>query len=204
LHDLSIKYNIGIINHKPNSCYICTNKYLEDSYNNNEPSYKIINKTRDYQFNLVRRFSDTYRKTSDNNSINEENNKSDLKDRILEEIPVLEMNEYLNNKNNKIYHCLLVWHNMNDINEKIIFIVFDNNIQIFKMNVKKEGVFFDVIEKIDFQEVKDIKRDKNKFNLYYKKGDKNNDLKIDTFTDNDGESFYQIINEILEKIIKKK
>ena len=37
------------------------------------------------------------------------------------------------------------------------------------------------------------------FNLYYKKGDKNNDLKIDTFTDNDGESFYQIINGILEK-----
>ena len=199
LHDLCLKYNINIINHKPNSCYICTNKYLEDSYNNNEPSYKIINKTRDYHINLVRRYSDTYRKASDNNSINEENNKSDLKDRIIEEIPVLEMNEYLNNKNNKIYHCLLVWHNMNDINEKIIFIVFDNNIQIFKMDVKKEGVFFDVIEKIDFQEVKDIKRDKNKFNLYYKKGDKNNDLKIDTFTDNDGESFFKIINGILEK-----
>ena len=199
LHDLSIKYNISIINHKPNNCYICTNKYLEDSYNNNEPSYKIINKTRDYHINIVRRFSDTYRKASDNNSINEENNKSDLKDRIIEEIPVLEMNEFLNNKNNKIYHCLLVWHNMNDINEKIIFIVFDNNIQMFKMNVKKEGVFFDVIEKIDFREVKDIKRDKNKFNLYYKKGDKNNDLKIDTFTDNDGESFFKIITGILEK-----
>ena len=88
---------------------------------------------------------------------------------------------------------------MNDINEKIIFIVFENRIQIFKMNVKKEGIFFDVMEKIDFSEVKDIKRDKNVFNLYYKKGDKNNDLKIDTFTDNDGESFYKIINEIIEK-----
>ena len=54
------------------------------------------------------------------------------------------MNEYLNNRNNKIYHCLLVWHNMNDINEKIIFIVFENNIQIFKMNIKKEGVFFNI------------------------------------------------------------
>ena len=140
LHNLCIKYNISIINHKPNSCYICKNKYLEDSYNNNEPSYKIINKTRDYYINLVRGF----RKASDNNSIKEENNKSDLKDRIIKEIPVLEMNEYLNNRNNKIYHCLLVWHNMNDINEKIIFIVFENNIQIFKMNIKKEGVFFNI------------------------------------------------------------
>ena len=198
IHDLCLKYNINIINHKPNSCYICTNKYLDDSYNSNEPSYKIINKTRDYHINLVRRYSDTYRKTSEASKDDEEN-KSDLKNRVLEQLPVIEMNEYLEDTNNKIYHCLLVWHNMNDINEKIIFIVFDNRIQIFKMNVKKEGIFFDVMEKIDFGEIKDIKRDKNVFNLYYKKGDKNNDLKIDTFTDNDGESFYQIINGILEK-----
>ena len=198
IHDLCLKYNINIINHKPNSCYICTNKHLDDSYNSNEPSYKIINKTRDYHINLVRRYSDTYRKTSEASKEDEEN-KSDLKNRVLEQLPVIEMNEYLEDTNNKIYHCLLVWHNMNDINEKIIFIVFDNRIQIFKMNVKKEGIFFDVMEKIDFGEIKDIKRDKNVFNLYYKKGDKNNDLKIDTFTDNDGESFYQIINGILEK-----
>ena len=199
IHDLCLKYNINIINHKPNNCNICINKYLEDSYNKNEPSYKIINKTRDYHINLVRRFSDTYRKASDTNNNNEEENKSDLKNRVLDQIPVIEMNEHLNNKNNKIYHCLLVWHNMNDINEKIIVIVFDNSIQIFKMNVKKEGIFFDVMEKIEFESIKDIKRDKNIFNLYYKKGDKNNDLKIDTFTDNDGESFFKIINEIVEK-----
>ena len=199
IHDLCLKYNINIINHKANGCYICSNKYLEDSFNKNEPSYKIINKTRDYHINLVRRFSDTYRKSSEHSKEDDENNKSNLKNRILEELPVIEMNKYLENTNNKIYHCLLVWHNMNDINEKIIFIVFENRIQIFKMNVKKEGIFFDVMEKIDFSEVKDIKRDKNVFNLYYKKGDKNNDLKIDTFTDNDGESFYKIINGIIEK-----
>ena len=203
IHDLCLKYNINIINHKQNNCYICTNKYLEDSYNNNEPSYKIINKTRDYHINIVRRYSDTQRKTSDTKN-NEEEQKSDLKDRVLEQIPVLEMNEHLNNRNNKIYHCLLIWHNMNDINEKIIIIVFGNCIQIFKMNVKKEGVFFDVMEKIEFENIKDVKRDKNIFNLYYKKGAKNNDLKIDTFTDNDGESFYQIIHEIVEKNKKDK
>ena len=196
IHDLCLKYNINLINHKQNNCYICTNKYLEDSYNNNEPSYKIINKIRDYHINLVRRFSDTHKKNEKNN---EEEKKSDLKDRVLEEIPVTEMNEHLNNRNNKIYHCLLVWHNMNDINAKIIIIVFENCIQIFKMNVKKEGIFFDVMEKIEFESIKDVKRDKNKFNLYYKKGAKNNDLKIDTFTDNDGESFYQIIHGIVEK-----
>ena len=199
IHDLCLKYNISINNHKPSNCYICINKYLEDSSNRNEPSYKIINKTRDYHINLVQRFSDTLRKASDVNSNEDENNKSDLKDRILEQLPVIEMNEYLNNRDNKIYHCLLVWHNMNNINEKIIFIVFENYIKIFKMNVKKEGIFFDVIEKIDFDEIKDLKRDKNIFNLYYKKRDKNNDLKIDTFTDNDGESFFKILNQILEK-----
>ena len=199
IHNLCLKYNINIIDHKPNNCYICMNKYLEDSYNNNEPSYKIINKTRDYPINLVRRFNDTNRKKSEAKNLEEENNKSNLKNRVLEELPVIEMNEFLNDKKNKIYHCLLVWHNMNDINEKIIFIVFEELIQIFKMNVKKDGIFFDVIEKIDYGELKDIKRVKNVFNLYYKKGDKNNDLKIDTFTDNDGESFFKIINSILEK-----
>ena len=197
IHNLCLKYNINLINHKPNNCYICTSKYLEDSYNNNEPSYKIINKTREYHINLVRSFRHTQKSSDDKN--NEEKNKSDLKDRVLEQIPVIEMNEHLNNRKNKIYHCLLVWHNMNDINEKIIIIIFENCIQIFKMNVKKEGIFFDVMEKIEFESIKDVKRDKNIFNLYYKKGDKNNDLKIDIFTDNDGESFYQIMNEILEK-----
>jgi hypothetical protein len=199
IHDLCLKYNINILNHKQNNCYLCRNKYLEDEENNsNEPKYKIINKTRDYHYNLVRRFIDPQRKKSDNKN-EAESNKSDLKNRILEQIPVNEMNVYLANKENKIYHCLLVWHNMNELNDKIILIVFENNIQMFKMNVKKEGIFFDVIEKIGFENIKDIKRDKNIFNLYYKTGDKNNDLKIDTFTDNDGESFYQIFKGILEK-----
>lgn len=199
IHDLCLKYNINILNHKPNNCCLCRNKYLEDEENNsNEPKYKIINKTRDYHINLVRRFIDPKRKKSDNKN-EDDSNKSDLKNRILEQIPVTEMNVYLTNKDNKIYHCLLVWHNMNELNDKIILIVFENNIQMFKMNVKKEGIFFDVIEKIGFENIKDIKRDKNIFNLYYKTGDKNNDLKIDTFTDNDGESFYQIFKGILEK-----
>ena len=199
LHDMCLKYNIAIVNHKPNSCYLCTHKYLDDEENRNEPVYKIVHKTRDYHINLVRRYSDTYRKASDASRKNSENLKSDLKDRILEQIPVTEMNTHLKDKKNKIFHCLLVWHNMFDINEKIIVIVFENTIQIFKMNVKKEGIFFDVMEKIEFENVKDIKRDKNVFNLYYKKNGKNNDIKIDTFTDNDGESFHQLIKNILEK-----
>ena len=145
---------------------------------------------------MVRRFSDVHRKKSESNS---EKNKSDLKDRILEEIPVTEMNEHLMNKNNKIYHCLLVWHNMNDINQKVIIIIFEKSINIYKMNPKEEGIFFDLIEKIEFENLKDVKRDKNIFNLYYKKNEKNNDIKIDTFTDNDGESFYQITNNILSE-----
>ena len=59
IHDLCLKYNINILNHKQNNCYLCRNKYLEDEENNsNEPKYKIINKTRDYHINLVKRFID--------------------------------------------------------------------------------------------------------------------------------------------------
>ena len=193
---LQIKYNIPIIKHKSNNCYLCTTKSLdENNIDRKEPSYKIINKQRNYNINVMRRFSDSYRKRSD---VSNEENKSDLKNRIIEEIPVTEMNEHLNNKNNKIYHCLLIWHNMNDINEKVIVIFFEKSINIYKMNVKKEGIFFDLIEKIDFDNMKDVKRDKNIFNLYYKINDKNNDIKIDIFTDNDGDSFFKLMNNILE------
>ena len=196
LHDMCIKYNIPIIKHKPNNCYLCTTKSLdENNIDRKEPSYKIINKQRNYNINVMRRFNDSYRKRSD---VSNEENKSDLKNRIIEEIPVIEMNEHLNNKNNKIYHCLLIWHNMNDINEKVIVIFFEKSINIYKMNVKKEGIFFDLIEKIDFDNMKDVKRDKNIFNLYYKINDKNNDIKIDIFTDNDGDSFFKLMNNILE------
>jgi hypothetical protein len=196
LHDMCIKYNIPIIKHKSNNCYLCTTKSLdENNIDRKEPSYKIINKQRNYNINVMRRFSDSYRKRSD---LSNEENKSDLKNRIIEEIPVTEMNEHLNNKNNKIYHCLLIWHNMNDINEKVIVIFFEKSINIYKMNVKKEGIFFDLIEKIDFDNMKDVKRDKNIFNLYYKINDKNNDIKIDIFTDNDGDSFFKLMNNILE------
>jgi hypothetical protein len=197
LHDLCLKYNIPIKSHKPNNCYICTTKSLEEiEKDRKEPSYKIVNKERNYSINIMRRFSDSHRKKKE---VKEENNQSNLKDQILEEIPVTEMNVHLTNQNNKIYHCLLVWHNMNDINQKVIIIIFEKNINIYKMNVKKEGIFFDLIEKIEFENIKDVKRDKNIFNLYYKKTEKNNDIKIDTFTDNDGESFFKIMSNILSE-----
>ena len=199
IHDLCLKYNIPIIKHKANNCYMCMNKSLEENKNDrNEPSYKIINKQRNYNINVVRRYSDNFIRKKSEASIDK--NKSNLKDQILEEIPVDKMNEHLTNKNNIIFHCLLVWHNMNDINEKVIIIIYEKSINIYKMNVKKEGIFFDVIEKIENECIKDVKRDKNVFNLYYKKNDKNYDIKIDTFTDNDGEAFYKIISNILNKI----
>ena len=202
IHDLCLKYNIPIIKHKANNCYMCMNKSLEENKNDrNEPSYKIINKQRNYNINVVRRYSDNFIRKKSEASIDK--NKSNLKDQILEEIPVDKMNEHLTNKNNIIFHCLLVWHNMNDINEKVIIIIYEKSINIYKMNVKKEGIFFDVIEKIENECIKDVKRDKNVFNLYYKKNDKNYDIKIDTFTDNDGEAFYKIINNILNKIKKE-
>ena len=57
--------------------------------------------------------------TSEANEEDEEN-KRHLKNRALEQLPVIEINQYLKDTNNKIFHFLLVWHNMNDINKKII------------------------------------------------------------------------------------
>ena len=81
LHDLCLKYNIQIKSHKSNNCYICINKALEENeIDRKEPSYKIINKQRNYNMNIGRKYSDYIRKKSDTNN---EDNKSNLKNRIL-------------------------------------------------------------------------------------------------------------------------
>ena len=51
----------------------------------------------------------------------------------------------------------------------------------------------------DNEDIYGIFRDNNVFNLHYKTGNKNNDLRIDTYSDRDGDLFYSSIKEIVDK-----
>ena len=44
LHDFCIKYNIPIVKHKQNNCYICTNKSLEENDTNKMNEKESIRK----------------------------------------------------------------------------------------------------------------------------------------------------------------
>ena len=125
--------------------------------------------------------------------------------KVIKEFSCNEMSQFFNDKSNKIFHCHLVWHNMYTINYKGTLIIFETNIKIYKMNIKKgqkgekSGIFFDLVEVINNENIYDILRDNNVFNLHYKTGNKNNDLRIDTYSDRDGDIFYSNIKEIVKK-----
>ena len=198
IHDKFLKYNIPLNLHKPN-CFLCNLNY-KTLHNKKEASIKKIHKTKNYHINLMVRPTDIQRKNSEI-----EIPVSTVFDKVIEELPCNEMNQFFNDKSNKIFHCNLVWHNMYSINSKGTIIIFGTNIKIYKMNIKKGdkdvkgGIFFDLVEVINNEDIYDILRDNNVFNLYYKTGNKNNDLKIDTYSDRDGELFYSSIKEIVEK-----
>ena len=109
------------------------------------------------------------------------------------------MNKYLTDPNNNIFHCLLIWHNMNQYNDKIIIIISGDVIKIFKMVIIEGGVAFDVLDSINYIYIKELKRDKNVFNLFYTINNKYHDVKIDIFTDADGDNFNDMINKLISK-----
>lgn len=88
---------------------------------------------------------------------------------------------------------------MNQYNDKIIIIISGDVIKMFKMVIVKGGVAFDLLDSIDYIYIKDLKRDKNVFNLFYTINNKYHDIKIDIFTDADGDNFNDIINKLMAK-----
>ena len=198
IHDTFLKYNMPLKMHKPN-CFIC-NLNFKNMHNKNEPSIKITHKKKNYHINLVLTPTEILRK----NSVTE-TPISTLFNKVIEELPCNEMSQFFNDKSNKVFHCNLVWHNMYSINYKGTLIIFSTNIKIYKMNIKKgdkgekSGIFFDLVEVINKEDIYDILRDNNVFNLHYKTGNKNNDLRIDTYSDRDGDLFYSSIKEIVDK-----
>ena len=88
---------------------------------------------------------------------------------------------------------------MNQYNDKIIIIISGDVIKMFKMVIVKGGVAFDLLDSIDYIYIKDLKRDKNVFNLFYTINEKYHDVKIDIFTDADGNNFNDIITNLISK-----
>ena len=116
------------------------------------------------------------------------NNNNDKLDSI-QEINVNEMNIYLNNKQNKIYHCLILKFNESSFNDKIIFVMQNDLFTIFKMNVKNEGIFFDILLNVYYDNITEINKNKNIFNITYSINYINYTIQVDIFTDQDAESF---------------
>ena len=116
------------------------------------------------------------------------NNNNDKLDSI-QEINVNEMNIYLNNKQNKIYHCLILKFNESSFNDKIIFVMQNDLFTIFKMIVKNEGIFFDILLNVYYDNITEINKNKNIFNITYSINYINYTIQVDIFTDQDAESF---------------
>jgi hypothetical protein len=106
------------------------------------------------------------------------------------------MNEYLNDKQNKIYHCLIINFNDNLFNDKVILVMQKDLFKIFKMNVKNEGIFFDILLNVYYDNIVEINKNKNIFNITYNINYINNTIQIDIFTDQDADSFN---NDIIQK-----
>ena len=186
LHECCLKYGLEILNHNKKDCILCNeikNPKKQDLY------YKRHNEKS--TTNL------TYNPIKKNENI--EQNLNDNYTQPIEQISVEEMNKYLTDPKNTIFHCLLIWHNMNQYNDKIIIIISGDVIKMFKMVIVKGGVAFDLLDSIDYIYIKDLKRDKNVFNLFYTINNKYHDIKIDIFTDADGDNFNDIINKLMAK-----
>jgi hypothetical protein len=67
------------------------------------------------------------------------------------------------------------------------------------MVIKEGSVVFDVLESINYIYIKELKRDKNVFNLFYTINEKYHDVKIDIFTDADGNNFNDIITNLISE-----
>jgi hypothetical protein len=185
LHECCLKYGLEIVNHNKKDCILCNetkNTKKQDLY------YKRHNEkaTTNLTYNPVKK-NDIEQNTNDNYT------------QAIEQISVEEMNKYLTDPNNNIFHCLLIWHNMNQYNDKIIIIISGDVIKIFKMVIIEGGVAFDVLDSINYIYIKELKRDKNVFNLFYTVNNKYHDIKIDIFTDADGDNFNDMVNKLISK-----
>ena len=187
IHDLILLNNLTFNEHNKNKCFLC----IENQKN----FYKIENSEEFYK-NKIKNVIN-----SNENIINKNSNEKD--DNFIlakEKINIENFNKFLTDKNIKIFHCFLIWHNMNIINEKIIIIIVSKIIKLFIFNNKnKNEICFDLIENINYENMIELKRYKNIFHLIYNLNQKNHEIKIDLFTDKDSEYFETTLKNNIQK-----
>ncbi|MCQ2817427.1 MAG: TBC domain-containing protein [archaeon] len=210
IHEICLKYNIKILNHNENLCDYCrkakgkneqiecysklfskpvNNQYQDDNENDNEPTtfsdLPVIPQTEVFE--------------NDFSSPNKPGNDNFMSPKTV--IEGEQVTEYLSNSDNKIFHCLLLEHNMFKLNEKVMMIFFLDCVRIVKMKIKGKSMSFDVIDIIQFNEFKTAKQDVTIFEVYYIHDDGQNrlrhDLKLDFFTDADAVNFKETITKVM-------
>ena len=179
IHNLILLNNLTFNEHNKNKCFLCKE---------NQKNFYEIENSEEYYKNKIKNnvINNSYDKNMEKNLLE----KNDNFISPIDKIKIENFNNFLTNKNNKVFHCFLIWHNMNIINEKIIIIIFPEIIKLFIFNNKnKNEICFDLIEDINFINIIELKRYKNTFNLIYTLNKKNHDIKIDLFTDKDSDFF---------------
>ncbi len=179
IHNLILLNNLTFNEHNKNKCFLCKE---------NQKNFYEIENSEEYYKNKIKNnvINNSYDKNMEKNLLEKKDNFISP----IDKIKIENFNNFLTNKNNKVFHCFLIWHNMNIINEKIIIIIFPEIIKLFIFNNKnKNEICFDLIEDINFINIIELKRYKNIFNLIYTLNKKNHDIKIDLFTDKDSDFF---------------
>ena len=179
IHNLILLNNLTFNEHNKNKCFLCKE---------NQKNFYEIENSEEYYKNKIKNnvINNSYDKNMEKNLLEKKDNFISP----IDKIKIENFNNFLTNKNNKVFHCFLIWHNMNIINEKIILIIFPEIIKLFIFNNKnKNEICFDLIEDINFINIIELKRYKNTFNLIYTLNKKNHDIKIDLFTDKDSDFF---------------
>lgn len=201
IHELALKYNLPLDNHNPEKCNFCIS---DKSKNEKIDCYSKIflgkkeqtNNTYIQNMPVVPRSEPRIGVVPKEEKKIEKMIKKDTFTEPIEEIPVAKYNNYLTDKTNKIFHSLLMDHNLHSYNEKIMIIIFYDCVKFFKMKIKDNAMFFDLLDRAKYDNFKNVKRDGNIFNIYYNNDSGNHDVKIDLFSDADADSFEDAMKQI--------
>jgi hypothetical protein len=173
MHEMFIKYNIPLTAHKQQSC-----KYCEDSAGaitvSQEHKLGIINgpvipsKT---QF-LKEKFVDTFKNPS-------------------VEIGISTITSYTSNHNNKVFHAMLLEHNMDTFNEKIMIFIIESAYVLFTKNeISSKGVLtFMMLDEMELSSLVKKNRNDNVFTLMYNKNNFRHVIKVNLLSDVDASIF---------------
>ena len=214
IHELCVKYNFPLESHNNKKCKFCLidqdkNATIEcytkifskkpqtnTSLNVNNQLYQNIPVVPRSEGELMKQ------KMLDEQSKQKTLKEQEVKvDTFIEPIEIItqdKMNTYLTDTSNIIFHCNLLEHNMYIYKEKITIIIFYDCVKFFKMRIRGNQMFFDLLATVKYDLFKKINRDNTIFNLFYTKDNYTHDLKVDLYSDVDADNFYDVFsNDII-------